>query len=194
MTTPRRLAGASAAMSFFLSNVSGYDGFIKAVGEYSYSSSHNRVHSVNTENTQTAVGWGNEIEGLSASLVSDKAEFRYGEPILVRFHISNTGKRTKIVAHSGFWPDHKLVVENAMRAALPLTALGQETRAAFGSDIERRKNFDVALAPGEIDIPYGPFDLRDYFQIGNATTLYVRCLYALGSTEVWSNELILRIR
>lgn len=194
MITPRRLAGASAAMIFFLSNASGYDGSIKTAGEYFYFSSHNRVHSVNTGNTQTAVIWGNEVEGLSASLMSDKAEFRYGEPILVRFHIKNIGKRTKVVPHFGFWPDHKLVVENATRAELPLTAVGQEARAAFGSDTERRKSFDVALAPGEIGAPYGPFDLRDYFQIGNATMLYVRCLYAHGSTEVWSNELILRIR
>ena len=191
VVTPRCLASTFIVIFFLSNHGSVYGGSV--AGEYAYSS-HSRIYSVDANNPQINVIWGNEVEGLSASLTSDKTEFYQGEPILLRFQIKNTSQRTQIVPHLGFWPNHKLVVEDGARSELLLTALGLETRAVFGDAIKRRKSFDVMLAPGEVDELYGPFDLRDYFEIGETIILYVRCLYLHGTIEVWSNELVLRIR
>lgn len=138
--------------------------------------------------------WGNETGGLIASLNADKTLFHPEEPILVRFQIKNISDRPQTVWHSGFWPNHRLIVKDSKGDNVPLTALGEQTRAVFGSDTLRRKNFAVTLAPGKIDTPYGPYDLRNYFQIGDSATLRVRCLYLHGSVEVFSNELVLNVK
>ena len=138
--------------------------------------------------------WGNETGGLIASLSAEKRQFRPGEPILISFQLKNVSEQPQVVFHSGFWPNHRLSVKDARGYNIPLTALGKETRAVFGSDTPRRKNFAVTLAPDQIDTSYGPYNLRDYFQIDDSATLYVRCLYAQGSVQVSSNELIIEVR
>lgn len=187
------LAGASVAMILLASNGSGYSESVKVSSQHAYPS-RNHMQGMNVDNARTPIIWGNQVKELSASLLSDKTEFHQGEPILIYFQLKNIGKEAQIVSHAGFWANHKLVIEDAMRSELPLTTLGLEARAVFGNVTKRRKSFEVTLAPGEVDEQYGPFDLRDYFQIGDTTKLYVRCLYIHSSTEVWSNELTLHIR
>ena len=164
----------------------------RAAGDESYLP-YEKKHTLNLHSEEVSGIWGNEAGGLIASLRAEKRQFRPGEPILIGFQLKNVSERPQVVFHSGFWPNHRLSVKDARGYDIPLTALGKETRAVFGSGTPRRKNFTVTLAPDQIDTSYGPYNLRDYFQIDDSAILYVRCLYAEGSFQVSSNELIIEV-
>ena len=135
------LAGASVAMILLASNGSGYSESVKVSSQHAYPS-RNHMQGMNVDNARTPIIWGNQVKELSASLLSDKTEFHQGEPILIYFQLKNIGKEAQIVSHAGFWANHKLVIEDAMRSELPLTTLGLEARAVFGNVTKRRKSFE----------------------------------------------------
>jgi hypothetical protein len=143
-----------------------------------------------------SIKWGVETQGLQAGISLDKTEYRSGEPILVRFLVRNVGARSQVLTRSGFWPNHKLIViDLATNTELPLTDLGQEARTVFNADGSARKTFSVTIEPGATDLPYGPFDIRDYFQLESTRSysLRIQCLYVHGLIHLWSSATDIRV-
>jgi hypothetical protein len=143
-----------------------------------------------------SIKWGVEMQGLQAGISLDKTEYRSGEPILVRFLVRNVGARPQVLTRSGFWPNHKLIViDLATSTELPLTDLGQQARTVFNSDGSSRKTFSVTIEPGAADLPYGPFDVSNYFQIESTRSysLRIQCLYVHGPVHLRSGATDIRV-
>jgi hypothetical protein len=104
----------------------------------------------------------------------EKASYRRGEPIPVGFELRNRTAGPVTVWHSGFWPNHLVVVRDRDGVEPPLTPAGRERRAAFRPDGEREKNFPVVLRPGGSAREDGAADLADLYRLGpGAYTLVV---------------------
>ncbi len=143
-----------------------------------------------------SINWGLETQGLQAGISIEKTEYRRGEPILVRFLVRNVGAHPQVLTRSGFWPNHKLIViDRVANAELPLTEVGQEARKVFNADDALRKTFSVTVEAGEADLPYGPFDVRDHFQIDSTRSysLRIQCLYVHGLIHLWSGATDIRV-
>ncbi len=140
--------------------------------------------------------WGSAVQGLQAAVTADPPVHALDDgPILVRYWLRNVLQAPQAVEHCGFWPNHLLVVTDQTGQELSRTAQGNLQREAFDPQGSRRKSFQVTLQPGQVDSPFGPYDLRQLFHIGEGTTLlHVRCLFTFGDQQLWSNTLELRLR
>lgn len=91
-------------------------------------------------------GGPNASPELTISLA--RPAFRVGEPIELRWRLTNRSASPITVWSCGFWPNHRLRVATAVGADVPLTKLGRERRDDFGRP-SRKKNVPIVLQPGE---------------------------------------------
>jgi hypothetical protein len=108
-------------------------------------------------------GWGKPANGLASKIAAEKAEFKVGEKIFLRYQIKNAADEERTVWHSGFWPNHKIVVLDSTGVEVALTPLGRDRRNAFTPGGPRDKNVPMKLAPGDVDDAWVSYDLREMF-------------------------------
>ncbi len=141
--------------------------------------------------------WGEEKAGIACSISAEKTTYQPGEPIPVRFDLKNVSDKPITVWHCGFWPNHRWTVQDATGQDLKLTAHGRLCRDRYGPDTPRRKNAPFVVHPGKTDASFGPYDLRQHFEIPDSVTIRVQCVYLHSADGKWieitSNTLSLTV-
>lgn len=118
--------------------------------------------------------------GLRSKISLAQKQYKVGAPIVVQYEIRNFGKQPATVWHSGFWPNHLIVVKDAAGKEPPLTAFGKQTRNAFSPNGPRDKNYPVKLTPGQGDKTLGKYDLRMLFDLSTPGKYTVEYVYDEG--------------
>jgi hypothetical protein len=97
---------------------------------------------------------------------SDKGVYRYGEDVVLSVSVENQSGREVVIWRSSFFLNHRLRVLNAEGVEPELTDLGKQVRAEAASDLgERRKNYPIKLAPGQIDQTHPPVKVTDIYKL-----------------------------
>jgi hypothetical protein len=120
--------------------------------------------------------FGPEVRGLRAKVTLVKGKFEVGEAMPVKYVVKNVSRGELIVWHSGFWPNHQILVQDADAMEPPLTAFGQQYRRAFSPGGERFKNVPVKVPSGGEDAAYEQYDLTKLYDLsrpGRYTVQYV---------------------
>jgi WD40 repeat protein len=120
--------------------------------------------------------FGTEVRGLRARVALAKQAYTAGEPIRVTYTVKNVSPVKQVLWHSGFWPNHLILVRKADGQEAPLTFAGGQGRQAFSPGGERSKNVEVELTPGGEDATEGGYDLTTLFDLsapGRYTVQYV---------------------
>jgi uncharacterized protein (TIGR03067 family) len=123
-----------------------------------------------------ADGFGDEVKGLRARVSFAKEKFPAGEPIAVKYVVTNVSQQEQTLWHSGFWPNHLIIVHDAAGMDAPLTAFGRQCRQAFSPGGERGKNAPVRVPAGGEDAAYEKYDLTKLYDLsmpGRYTVQYV---------------------
>lgn len=87
-----------------------------------------------------------------------------GQPVSLVYAKQNMGSEIVEVWHSGFWPNHRIVVLHEGNPP-DMTAFGKSGRAAFSPRGPRDKNVKWQLKPGVVDVSEGNFDLATLFTL-----------------------------
>jgi RNA polymerase sigma factor (sigma-70 family) len=121
--------------------------------------------------------FGPEVKGLRArvSLLRDK--FTVGDPIEASYLVKNVSKEEQTLWHSGFWPNHQVIVRDLAGKEPPLTDFGRQARRAFSPGGERTKNFPVKVPPGGEDATEGKLDLLRLYDLSNPGLYSVQYIY-----------------
>jgi RNA polymerase sigma factor (sigma-70 family) len=96
--------------------------------------------------------FGPEVNGLRAKAPLQSHRFPVGGPIQVGFTVKNVSPQPQVVWHSGYWPNHQVVVQDAAGKEPPLTPRGEQVRKAFAPGGERGKNVPAEVLPGHEDL------------------------------------------
>ena len=120
--------------------------------------------------------FGPEVKGLRAKVTLAKEKFEAGEAVSVKYAVKNVSKQEQIVWHSGFWPNHLILVHDAGGKEPLLTPLGRQCRKSFSPGGERSKNVPVKVPAGGEDAAYEQYDLAKLYDLsrpGRYTVQYV---------------------
>jgi RNA polymerase sigma factor (sigma-70 family) len=121
--------------------------------------------------------FGAEVKGLRAKVTLAKVKFAVGEAIEVRYVVKNVSKDEQTVWHSGFWPNHLVVVKDADGKEPALTEFGKERRKAFSPGGERDKNVPVKVPAGGEDAAYQKYDIARLYNISKSGRYTVQYIY-----------------
>jgi|GEM_PF-3534449 len=124
-----------------------------------------------------AEGYGPESKGLRSKITLAKTKFKVGEPILVTYEIKNFSGEPKTVWHSGFWPNHEIVVMNSEGKEPELTAGGKQVRNAFSPQGQREKNVPYSLKPGAEDKAWEKYDVLGLYDLSKPGKYAVQYIY-----------------
>src|SRR5262249_18380116 len=72
--------------------------------------------------------FGPEVEGLWAKVTLAEDKFEVGEPIPVKYVVKNFSQQEQTLWHSGFWPNHEVIVRDGDGKEAPLTGEGKKRR------------------------------------------------------------------
>jgi hypothetical protein len=78
-----------------------------------------------------------------------KTAYKREEKITPEIEYENQTNRDLTIWSSGFWPNHKIIVEDEAGHSPPLSARGKQCRAAFAPAGGRDKNAPIVIKPGE---------------------------------------------
>jgi RNA polymerase sigma factor (sigma-70 family) len=120
--------------------------------------------------------FGPEVKGLRARVTLGKDRFEVGEPILVEYVVKNVSKEEQTLWHSGFWPNHQILVKDQGGKEPPLTVVGRQCRKAFSPGGLREKNLPWPVPAGGEASAYQKYDLTKFYDLskpGRYTVLYV---------------------
>jgi RNA polymerase sigma factor (sigma-70 family) len=95
--------------------------------------------------------FGPEVKGLRAKVTLGKRQFEVGEPIPATYVVKNVSKNEQTLWHSGFWPNHLVLIHDAQGKEPSLTREGKQRRDAFAPGGKRGKNAPWNLKPGSED-------------------------------------------
>jgi hypothetical protein len=121
--------------------------------------------------------FGDEVNGLRSKISLATQNFLIGERIDVKYKVKNVSSGEQIIWHSGFWPNHLMLVRDADGKEPPLTWMGQRYREAFSPGGPRDKNAPVAVPPGGEDAAYEEYDLTKLYELIKAGTYTVQYIY-----------------
>lgn len=124
-----------------------------------------------------AEGYGPESKGLRSKISLAKTKFKVGEPILVTYQFKNFSDEIRTVWHSGFWPNHEIVVMNSEGKEPELTAAGKQMRNAFSPRGQREKNVPYALKPGAEDTAWVKYDVLGLYDLSKPGKYAVQYIY-----------------
>jgi RNA polymerase sigma factor (sigma-70 family) len=129
--------------------------------------------------------FGPEIKGLRAKITLARAKFAVGEAIEVRYVVKNVSKEEQTVWHSGFWPNHLILVKDADGKEPALTEFGKERREAFSPGGVRKKSTPVDVPPGGEDAAYEKVDIARLYNMSKSGRYTVQYIYEekLGGWE-----------
>jgi RNA polymerase sigma-70 factor (ECF subfamily) len=121
--------------------------------------------------------FGPEVKGLRAKVSLARDKFEVGELILAAYVVKNVSNVEQTLWHSGFWPNHLIIIKDADGKEPPLTEHGKECRRVFSPGGERlRKNVAVKVPAGGEDAAYEKCDLTKLYDLsrpGRYTVQYV---------------------
>jgi beta-lactamase regulating signal transducer with metallopeptidase domain len=120
--------------------------------------------------------FGDEVNGLRAKISLATQKFLIGEPIEMKYAVKNVSSAEREIWHSGFWPNHLILVRDADGKEPPLTWMGQRYREVFSPGGSRDKNAPVAMPPGGEDAAYEKYDLTKLYELtkpGKYTVEYI---------------------
>jgi len=122
-------------------------------------------------------GFGPRVNGLRSMITLAKVKFSVGEPIDVKYVVKNVSSSEQTIWHSGFWPNHMIIVKMTNGKEPPLTDFGREGRAAFAPRGARTKNFALTLSPDAEDATQGAFDLTRIFDLSDPGLYTLQYVY-----------------
>jgi RNA polymerase sigma factor (sigma-70 family) len=128
---------------------------------------------------------GPEVKGLRAGVTLPKEKFEVGEAIPVSYAVKNVSKDEQTLWHSGFWPNHEVIVRGADGKEPALTEAGKQRRQAFSPGGERKKNAPVKVPAGGEDAAYEKYDLTTLYDLSKPGGYTVQYFYEekLGGWE-----------
>jgi RNA polymerase sigma factor (sigma-70 family) len=126
---------------------------------------------------KAAEDFGDEVKGLRARVTLAKKKFLVGEAIPAKYVVKNVSKEEQTVWHSGFWPNHQVIVKDADGKEPPLSEFGKERRKAFSPGGERSKNSPVTIPPGGEDAAYEKYDLTQLYDLAKSGRYTVQYIY-----------------
>ncbi len=162
--------------------------------EFSHQPFENYAHSSEIDKTHTDGTWGQSSNGLIAKIWSEKEEFIVGEPIVVHYIVKNIADKDIMTWHSGFWPNHLLVV------MLPdgKKVTSQDLGLRFDPGGIREKNVPWPIRPGNMDDAQPSYDISRIFDMSSSGGYSVQYLYEeyQGDWEgkLYSNILHIRVK
>lgn len=121
--------------------------------------------------------FGAEVKGLRTKVSLVKAVVSSGQPVEIHFVKRNVSNEILVIWHSGFWPNHQIVVKDEKGQDAALTVFGKQTRAAFSPGGDRDKNFPMELKPDTADDSEGGGDLAHYFDLSKPGKYSVQIIY-----------------
>jgi RNA polymerase sigma factor (sigma-70 family) len=120
---------------------------------------------------------GPEVKGLRARIKLGANKFAVGDPIPVVYVVRNVSKFEQVIWHSGFWPNHLIIVKDADgKEPLP-TEFGKQCRQAFSPGGPRDKNVPVKVPAGGEDGAYEKYDLTKLYDLAKPGRYTVQYLY-----------------
>lgn len=134
--------------------------------------------------------YGPKSNGLQAKLALSKSKFAVGETIRLSYTKRNVSPDDLTIWHSGFWPNHRVIVRKQAGEEPELLSLGMSGQEKFTPTGPRKKNFPVTLKPSEEDSSEGGFDLIELYDLSEPGSYQVWILYeeATGITG-WQGRL-----
>jgi RNA polymerase sigma factor (sigma-70 family) len=124
-----------------------------------------------------AATFGPEINGLCASVALAKQKYLGGEPIAVTYVVKNVSKEKQILWHSGFWPNHRIVVRDGEGKEPSLPPLGRQRFQAFSPGGPRETTASFEVPPGGEDAAYEKYDLTQHYDLTRPAQYTVQYLY-----------------
>jgi hypothetical protein len=121
--------------------------------------------------------FGAEVKGLRTNVSLAKAKFALGEAIQVKYVVKNVSKEEQTVWHSGFWPNHLIVVKDVDGKEPALTEFGKQLRKAFSPGGKRGKNAPVKVPAGGEDTAYENYDVTWHYNISKSGRYTVQYIY-----------------
>jgi RNA polymerase sigma factor (sigma-70 family) len=129
------------------------------------------------------------VHGLCARLSLPKRPFAVGEAIKPTYVLKNVSKAEVALWHSGFWPNHRIVVRDAAGKEPPLTKEGQERRKAFSPGGKRDKNVAWKVPGGGEDASQGSYDLTRLYDLSRPDRYTVQYIYEEEQPGAWRGRL-----
>src|SRR5579864_4026223 len=132
---------------------------------------------------------GPKVKGLQAKVSLAKETFAVGVAIPVKYVVKNVSKEEQTLWHSGFWPNHVIIVKDAGGKEPPLTPFGEQCRKAFSPGGERSKNVPWKVPAGGEDAAYEPYDLTKLYDLAKPGRYTVQYVYEEKQAEGWQGRL-----
>jgi len=129
------------------------------------------------------------VHGLCARLSFAREQFAAGEAITPTYEVMNVSKDGVTIWHSGFWPNHRIIVRDGTGREAPLTKEGQQRRKAFSPGGGRDKNVAVTLAAGGRDTTQGSYDLTKLYDLSRPDRYTVEYVYEDRQPGGWQGRL-----
>jgi hypothetical protein len=133
--------------------------------------------------------FGMEVKGLKAKVTLARKKIAVGKAIQVSYAVKNVSKVEQILWHSGFWPNHQILVRDAAGKEPPLTRLGRQCRDAFAPDGGRDKNVPWKVAAGKEDATEGAYDLAKLYDLTKPGRYTVQYVYEEKQAGGWQGRL-----
>ena len=120
---------------------------------------------------------GPEVNGLRAKVSLARKQFGVHEPIVPQYVVENVSQVEQTLWHSGFWPNHQILLRDAGGNEPPLTAEGQARRHAFSPGGPRDKNAPWKLKASQQDDTEGQYDLATLYDLSKPGRYAVQYVY-----------------
>jgi RNA polymerase sigma factor (sigma-70 family) len=121
--------------------------------------------------------FGPDVKGLRARVSLLRSKFIVGDPIEVSYVVKNVSKEEQTLWHSGFWPNHQVIVHDLFGKEAPLTNFGRQARRAFSPGGVRDENALVKVPPGGEDATEGKYDLLRLYDLSRPGVYTVQYIY-----------------
>ena len=133
--------------------------------------------------------FGVEVNGLRARVTLARQKFAVGKPIEVAYAVKNVSKAEQVLWHSGFWPNHQILVRDADGKEPALTPRGKQCRDAFAPGGRRDKNVPWKVAADKEDATEGAYDLTKLYDLARPGRYTVQYVYEEKQTGGWQGRL-----
>ena len=120
---------------------------------------------------------GVEVAGLRAKISLEKQQYAVGAPIKVKYVVKNVSKVELTLWHSGFWPNHLILVQDAKGKEPPFTTLGGQCRKSFSPGGDRDKNVPWKVPAGGEDAANEAYDLTKFYDLSKPGRYTVQYIY-----------------
>ena len=146
------------------------------------------------ENEDAEYEWGPVSEGYQLSIQSEKEEYAYCEPIILKIAIRNNGAEPGLLIVARPDEDYIAIVKNSKGKAVPLTAYGRHLRDFLLGGLEQGVHLDPGQKREYILLVNRIHDMtrKDTYSVRVKRYVYKR--NDKGSAEVLSNTIQVEVK